>query len=423
MRYRDIAAAIDWLCAALGFEKHTVVKAETGAVLYAQLTFGNAMLMLAPVRDSHLDRFMKQPDEIGGAETQSCYLVVDDADAHYAKAKAAGAEIVIDIHDDDHDGGRGYSCRDPEGHIWNFGTYDPWQGQQARVSRSRSMGGRTVKRLATALTLLAAICASALAGAWIEGARRKPDALIAIAQKAQDELDLERTAKATAERAVDDLRTQLGRERSASENAKDSGMRAVREGLDLLERERSAKEAAERGLEVAQKRITEEYAAGQAMASTLREVRMQLDQERSAKEGAERAAEQRRQSLIEERNARQLAESAVRQLREQLDRERSARETAERNVEQGRQRLVETQSAKDMAEGNAREAREQLERELKSKKWTWNLIGQLKRQVSQMQSANQSGETSSIAESVSPPAKSARPRPKQRRKATPPDAD
>jgi uncharacterized glyoxalase superfamily protein PhnB len=50
---------------------------------------------------------------------------VDDADAHYARAAAAGAEIVLDIVDEDY-GGRGYSCRDPEGHLWNFGTYDPW---------------------------------------------------------------------------------------------------------------------------------------------------------------------------------------------------------------------------------------------------------------------------------------------------------
>ncbi len=44
---------------------------------------------------------------------------------HCACAKAAGAKIVIDIKDEDY-GGRGYTCRDPEGHIWNFGTYDPW---------------------------------------------------------------------------------------------------------------------------------------------------------------------------------------------------------------------------------------------------------------------------------------------------------
>src|SRR5262245_10398434 len=128
MRYRDVAAAVDWLCKAFGFEKQTVVTSDGAAVEEAQLTCGRAMLMLAPVRGTPLDHLMKQPDEVGGAATQSCYIVVDDADAHHARAKDAGAEIVLDLQDDDF-GGRGYSCRDPEGHLWMFGTYDPWQGQ------------------------------------------------------------------------------------------------------------------------------------------------------------------------------------------------------------------------------------------------------------------------------------------------------
>jgi uncharacterized glyoxalase superfamily protein PhnB len=76
--------------------------------------------------DNAFDRLMKLPGEIGGCETQTAYVVVPDADAHYARAKAAGAEIVIDLKDEDY-GGRGYSCRDLEGHLWSFGTYDPWQ--------------------------------------------------------------------------------------------------------------------------------------------------------------------------------------------------------------------------------------------------------------------------------------------------------
>ena len=44
----------------------------------------------------------------------------------YAHAKVAGAEIVIEIKDEDY-GGRGFSCRDPESHLWNVGTYDPWK--------------------------------------------------------------------------------------------------------------------------------------------------------------------------------------------------------------------------------------------------------------------------------------------------------
>src|SRR5262245_41113371 len=118
MRYRDVAAACDWLCAAFGFQKHYVATSESGVVTFAQLTFGDAILRLGPVQDSAADNYMKQPDEIGGAETQSCYLMVGDADAHYAQAKAAGAQIILDIQDDDF-GGRTYSCRDPEGHIWN----------------------------------------------------------------------------------------------------------------------------------------------------------------------------------------------------------------------------------------------------------------------------------------------------------------
>jgi uncharacterized glyoxalase superfamily protein PhnB len=57
--------------------------------------------------------------------TQGIYVVVDDDDAHYARAKDAGAEIVIDIKTQDY-GGRDYTARDLEGHVWTFGTYDPW---------------------------------------------------------------------------------------------------------------------------------------------------------------------------------------------------------------------------------------------------------------------------------------------------------
>ena len=83
------------------------------------------MIMLGSVVDSEFGRLLKQPDEIGGAETQASYLVVSDADAVYKQAKAMGAKIVIEIKDEDY-GGRGFSCLDLEGHLWNVGTYDPW---------------------------------------------------------------------------------------------------------------------------------------------------------------------------------------------------------------------------------------------------------------------------------------------------------
>lgn len=127
LRYRNAPAAIEWLCATFGFDKQAVYSNPDGTIAHAQLTFGNGMIMLgsADAKASEWGKWIKQPDEIGGAETQSAYLVVADADVLYARAKAAGAEIVVDIKDEDY-GGRGFSCRDLEGHLWNFGTYDPW---------------------------------------------------------------------------------------------------------------------------------------------------------------------------------------------------------------------------------------------------------------------------------------------------------
>jgi uncharacterized glyoxalase superfamily protein PhnB len=125
MRYRDAQAAIDWLCRAFAFEKHLVVPEEGNRIAHAQLTSGNGMIMLGSIHDNEFGRNLKQPDEIGGAETQCPYSIVKDPDAHYARAKAAGAVIVMDIQDNDY-GGRGYSCRDLEGHLWSFGSYDPW---------------------------------------------------------------------------------------------------------------------------------------------------------------------------------------------------------------------------------------------------------------------------------------------------------
>jgi uncharacterized glyoxalase superfamily protein PhnB len=125
LRYRDAPAAIEWLCRAFGFEKQLIVPGKDGTIAHAQLSFGNGMIMLGSVVESEFGRLMKQPDEIGGAETQTAYVIVSDADMLYVRAKAAGAKIVIDIKDEDY-GGRSSTCRDPEGHVWNIGTYDPW---------------------------------------------------------------------------------------------------------------------------------------------------------------------------------------------------------------------------------------------------------------------------------------------------------
>lgn len=127
LRYRDAPKAIEWLCAVFGFEQHLVVANDDGSIAHAQLILNGGMLMLGSVtnNENEYGQLIKQPDEINGLETQSPYLVVADTDAVHQRALAAGAVMVIDIKDEDY-GGRGFSCRDLEGHLWNVGSYNPW---------------------------------------------------------------------------------------------------------------------------------------------------------------------------------------------------------------------------------------------------------------------------------------------------------
>lgn len=125
LRYVDAPAAIKWLEKAFGFTASMVVEGPNNTIAHAQLQFGNGMIMLGTAgKHETYDELVKMPRDLG-AQSQAAYIIVDDADAHYAKAKAAGAEIVMDIYSPDH-GGRAYAAYDPEGHLWNFGSYDPW---------------------------------------------------------------------------------------------------------------------------------------------------------------------------------------------------------------------------------------------------------------------------------------------------------
>lgn len=126
LRYRDAPAAIAWLRETFGFEEQLVVPGEGGTIAHAQLSLGNGMVMLGSAVDSEYGRMTKHPDEVGGLGTQSVYVIVSDPDAIHDRAKSAGAKIEIAIKDEDY-GGRGFTCRDLEGHLWSFGSYDPWE--------------------------------------------------------------------------------------------------------------------------------------------------------------------------------------------------------------------------------------------------------------------------------------------------------
>ena len=124
LRYHDASAAIEFLCEAFGFARRLVVPGPDGTIRHAQLTLGDGMIMLGSARNRDFGPLVKTPREVG-ANTQSAYVIVPEIDAHYERAKAAGAEMVLEIQDASY-GGRLYFALDPEGNLWHFGSYDPW---------------------------------------------------------------------------------------------------------------------------------------------------------------------------------------------------------------------------------------------------------------------------------------------------------
>ena len=126
LRYQDASAAIEWLVQAFGFEKKAVYPGPEGSntIAHAELRIGSGLIMLGSAKDDHLK--MKTPREAGGV-TQGIYILVSDANAvdpRFERAKAAGAEVVMEPRDLDY-GSREFAVRDPEGNLWSFGTYDP----------------------------------------------------------------------------------------------------------------------------------------------------------------------------------------------------------------------------------------------------------------------------------------------------------
>lgn len=290
MRYRDLIAAIKWLEEAFGFEKQVAVSDADGNVIYAQMTYGTGMIMLGAVRDTDLDKLMRQPDEVGGVETQSCYVVVEAADAHYARAKNSGAEIVLEIKSDGF-GRRGYSCRDPQGHIWNFGTYNPVKGLVAPMPKAADLdtGEKSRRRFGA----LAAAMALAVIGGWwwTDGYGTGPSTGV-NASASRDEQDLVL------------LREELAKikgEKRGAEQAAEMARRA-------LEAERKERAAAEE-------------AAGKAEAA--------LRDERTARTSAEAEAASSRGALADEQRAK---DDALKLLKDAKQRSSSLQSVPEAEV-------------------------------------------------------------------------------------------
>lgn len=127
LQYKDAPAAIEWLCTVLGYSEHLVIPARPKTIAHAQLTQGDGMIMLNSRNDNDYSQHIRTPKEVNEVNTQSPLLNIEEAEiaAHYAQAVKAGADILQELKSEEY-GGQYYSCKNPEGHLWNTSFYNPF---------------------------------------------------------------------------------------------------------------------------------------------------------------------------------------------------------------------------------------------------------------------------------------------------------
>ena len=112
--YEDVGAALEWLSAAFGFQERLRFADDEGTISHAEMTVGPAGLIMLGYPGGDY----RNPKR-SGAATVLIHVIVEDVDAHYARALQAGAEILREPADEEY-GDRRYDAQDPEGHQWSF---------------------------------------------------------------------------------------------------------------------------------------------------------------------------------------------------------------------------------------------------------------------------------------------------------------
>ena len=112
--YEDVAAAMAWLAKAFGLKRvGRAMKGPDGKINHAAMKLGDGVVMMGGPGGKY-----RSPKRLGQA-TQSLYVMVDDADKHFARARKAGGKILEEPQDTEY-GHRRYGMEDPEGHQWYF---------------------------------------------------------------------------------------------------------------------------------------------------------------------------------------------------------------------------------------------------------------------------------------------------------------
>ena len=352
--YRNTTAMVEWLCDTFGFRRQLIVKGESGEVKHAELVFGDSMIMVAAVQHSPFEKLVVHPDQIGGVETQTCYLVVADVEAHYAKVKAKNAEIIFGVKVEN-GSGQGYACRDPEGHLWMFGTYDPRQEQSPRPrgtpEQIRSRRGKSL----LPLVLSAMVLASTAVALWSYSEMRRQTLLLgSVTGLTGAPPSHEGTTAQAKEREPKGLAAKLIEVQAAKESVEQSSKDLAAE----LARERVVRDGAVQSRKEAQELLAQELRAKELLARTSEQMKDQLSRERAGRETAERLAKDATDQLEHLRFAKAASDRTAKEATERC--EQGSRSPAERSFPDAKDQLTRERNARAVAELAANELRNQL---------------------------------------------------------------
>ena len=319
-----------------------------------------------------------------------------------------------------------YTCRDPEGHIWTFGTYDPWQGKFPLPEAPAAVpgGGEGRRLMLGGLTALAIVTVGV--AAWFGGALTQSSAVSSPVQVSTKQMPASETAAgalAAAEHAARETRALLEKERAARAAADKASEEALKRAVEA----QKSKEAAEQAAKLARAELER---AGKSAEGPAAEAVRRLDEERRTREAAERGAKQARAELEkvladktaaemakefalgraeEDQIAREAAERAVQEARAELEKVLTAGPPdLQRALDEAKKRLADEQQAREAAERAAKDARAELAREQAAKAAAWKVVGQLTKQLKQVQSGGTGvadDETAPPKKKVGPPLK------------------
>jgi uncharacterized glyoxalase superfamily protein PhnB len=419
MPYHNTAVMVDWLCDAFGFQRRLIVKGEDGTIKHAELIFGESMIMVVPVQDTPFEKLVVHPKQLGGVETQTCYLVVTDVDEHYAKAKTKGAEIIFGVRMEDR-GGRGYACRDPEGHMWMFGTYDPRRDLFPKPSASHDRPDPSPKPNASqerqepsprpsARPVRASLSPSPSADARDRQSQRdsgqdweRPSPKVCASQDPEGPspkptahpdrvgfapspsvdargrqskraalvmLSLAALTMASTTVAIwsycEMRETTLLLTRITESSATSSPA-----GFDHSAQEGVAQGAAERDAKGLAAKLTEMQRAKESAERSVKDLAARLAEERAVRENAVRSGKETQELLTQELKAKEVLVRAAELAKDQLGQERSARETAEkaklvadRTARDAIERCEQDRTSRSTAEHSTTDAMDQITRE------------------------------------------------------------